>query len=123
MPNRKQIGQLGEDIAAHALSVHGYEIVQRNWRCPSGEVDIVARDADTWVFVEVKARTGTSHGSPEEAVTSEKAENIHDIAMTYFVEHEIDDPDWRIDVVAIYLTQEHKVSRLSLYKNAVLFDG
>lgn len=123
MATNQDIGKLGEELATHALKVHGYEILERNWRSPFGEVDLIAVDSDTLVFVEVKTRAGTRLGLPEEAVDHSKAERIHDVAMSYFDWEEIHPiPNWRIDVVAILLTKQHKVSRLNLYKNAFIFD-
>jgi putative endonuclease len=118
-----EIGRQGEEIAAQALEAHGYALVERNWRCPAGEVDIVARDGETWVFVEVKLRQGEDFGSPEEAVTGAKQERLLQAALVYLAEHDLRDVAWRVDVVAISLASDGKVRRLALYKDAVRADG
>jgi putative endonuclease len=118
-----EIGRQGEEIAAQALEAHGYVLVERNWRCPAGEVDIIARDGETWVFVEVKLRQGEDFGSPEEAVTGAKQERLLQAALVYLAEHDLRDVAWRIDVVAISLASDGKVRRLALYKDAVRADG
>lgn len=116
-------GRWGEDLAAHALSAHGCEIVERNWRCPEGEVDLVVRDAQVWAFVEVKLRQGDSFGTPEEAVTSAKQARLLDCAGYYLAAHDLEDVAWRVDVVAIELAASGKVQRLDIYRDAVRAGG
>ena len=116
------IGRYGEDIAVQALHSYGYEIVERNWRCPVGEVDVVARQGGEWVFVEVKARHGSGHGTPEEGVTDIKRSRLLRVGAVYLEEHEIEDPAWRVDVVAVELGLSGKVRRLTIYRNAVQAD-
>lgn len=115
-------GRFGEEVASQALSASGYQIVERNWRCPVGELDLVARDGDTWVFVEVRLRTGDSHGTPEESITHSKQTRLLNAAQVYLSEHALTDVAWRIDMVAITLAPSGKVHRLSLYRNAVRAD-
>jgi putative endonuclease len=117
-----ELGRQGETIAAQALETHGYVVVDRNWRCPVGEVDIVAREGDTWVFVEVKLRQGHDYGSPEEAITQAKRDRLLQLAQNYLAEHDLSDVSWRIDVVAIGLAPSGKVLRLTLYQDAVRAD-
>ena len=116
-------GRRGEDLAAAALAASGYALVERNWRCPAGEIDIVARENDTWVFAEVKLRQGEAFGSPEDAVTSVKQDRLLQSARIYVSEHELGDVFWRIDVVAIDLAPSGRVERLSIYRDAVRADG
>ncbi len=66
---RQRLGRWGEGVAATHLEAHGYTILARNWRCAAGEIDLVARDGETLVFVEVKTRRGRAYGAPEEALT------------------------------------------------------
>jgi len=110
--NRKQIGALGEEMACQALERRGYTIIERNWRCPIGEIDIVAKDGDCWAFVEVKTRHGRGMGLPEEAVTSTKADRLSELAQTYLTTADAGLVDWRIDLVAIELDRHHSVQRL-----------
>jgi putative endonuclease len=117
-----ETGRQGEDIAIQALRSCGYQIVDRNWRCPLGEVDIVARQNDEWVFVEVKTRHGASFGTPEEAVTGVKRSRLLRIGAMYLLRHDCQDAAWRVDVVAIELGQTGKVHRLAIYRDAVRAD-
>lgn len=115
----RESGQWGEDLAAQALERCGYLIVERNWRCQAGEIDLVARDGEAWVFVEVKLRSGRSYGAPEEAITERKQARLLRSAQLYLAENDLPDPAWRVDVVAIELAPSGKVKRLSLYRDAV----
>ncbi len=116
-------GQYGEALAAQALESFGYAIVDRNWRCPTGEVDIIARDGETWVFVEVKLRRGRGAGTPEEAVSDRKQQRLLRVAQAYLAELELDDVQWRVDVIAIDLSDDDLVWRLDHYRDAVCSDG
>ena len=81
--NNQEKGRLGENLAAQYLQAHGYEILANRYRTRYGEADLVARIQDTLVFVEVKARTNTKHGTPAEAVTAKKQKNATMAAMAY----------------------------------------
>lgn len=118
-----EIGQRGEALAAQALERRGYEIVDHNWHCRGGELDLVAHDGDVWVFVEVKLRGADAFGTPEEAVTERKQARLLHAAQMYVAEHELEDVAWRIDVVAIELAPGGKVQRMALYQDAVWADG
>lgn len=118
-----ELGRWGEGIAAQALEAHGYRVVEKNWRCRTGEIDIVACDGESWVFAEVKLRSSDAFGTPEEAVTGAKQERLLTTGMMYLSEHELEDVDWRIDVVAIMLADSGKVHRLTIYQDAVRIDG
>jgi len=99
MKHNQRIGKWGEDTAAEYLTQHGYEIIARNIRTPYGEIDIVARQGDMTIFVEVKTRTSNKMGLPEESITPRKREHMLAAAEHYSAEHEID--HWQIDVIAI----------------------
>lgn len=83
MNDRKLLGELGENLAAAVLYAEGYEIVERNFRCPIGEIDLICRRNDTIFFVEVKTRAFTDFGTPEEAVCRQKQLKIRRIAEYY----------------------------------------
>jgi len=100
------------------LQEWGYVVRERNWRCPVGEMDIVAEDGDCLVFVEVRTRRGRKYGTPEESVTPAKQAKLVELAQTYLQEHSWDG-DWRIDVVAVEMTPGGKLLRVELIKNAV----
>jgi putative endonuclease len=97
----KDLGRTGEEIACRRLRERGYEIVARGFRWSRGEIDIVARDGGTLVFVEVKTRADESHGRPEEAVTPGKQRQLRRIAQAYLVAHPAPGVDCRFDVIAI----------------------
>jgi putative endonuclease len=97
------LGITGEDLACEALEARGYSIVARRHRVPAGEIDIVARDGATIVFVEVKARNSHEFGSAAEAVTPVKQRKLVRLAMEYVAEHQMHDCPCRFDVVAIHL--------------------
>ena len=99
MKHNQRIGKWGEDTAVEYLAERGYEIVARNTRTPYGEIDIIARQGDVTIFVEVKTRTSNTMGLPEESITPRKREHMLAAAEHYAAEHEID--HWQIDVIAI----------------------
>ncbi len=98
---RRGTARRGETLAALFLRVKGYRIEARNWRCPQGELDIVARDGDTLVFVEVKTRRDRSAGAPEEAVDARKRSRIVHLAQAYLAALGGAVPPCRFDVVAV----------------------
>jgi putative endonuclease len=115
---RKRLGQRGEELAAAQLEKRGYVVRERNWRCPTGEIDIVAEDGGCLVFVEVRTRRGREYGTPEESVTPAKQAKLVELAQTYLQEFDWDG-DWRIDMVAVEMTSRGKLLRVDLIKNAV----
>ena len=98
---RRGTARRGEALAALVLRLKGYRIEARNWRCPLGEIDIVAWDRDTLVFVEVKARTGTSAGAPQEAVDARKQSRLVQLAQAYLAWRRGEMPPCRFDVIAV----------------------
>ena len=116
---RQDTGNLGEKLAAGFIRKQGYVILQTNYRCPEGEVDIVACQKDCLVFVEVRAKRGREFGSPEESITPAKMEKLRRVAAHYRQTHE-DIPDsWRIDVVAVEIDRQNRPLRIELIENAV----
>ena len=101
--HNKELGSRGEDAAARFLVHRGYDIIERNWTCFAGEADIIARDGDAVVFVEVKTRSGFSNGLPSEAVTKEKRARYEKIACAFLSEYDVVDVPVRFDVVSIVL--------------------
>ena len=97
------LGKKGEEIAVDYLQKKGYRIVERGYRLFRGELDIIAYDRATLVFVEVKTRAGTEFGLPEEAVTRAKQNQIKRIAQGYIMERGLGDPNCRFDVLAILI--------------------
>ncbi len=117
---RRRLGQWGENVAAHHLEAGGLVLIERNWRRRGGEIDLVARDGETFVFVEVKTRRGREFGAPEEALTARKAQKLLELGQLYMAEHELDDVNWRIDLVAVELDDTGLLLRCDHIPNAVL---
>ena len=99
--NRRQRGNEGESLAVDYLRKKGYRILERNFRFERGEIDIIAEENDTLVFVEVKARRSLQYGEPEDAVTDAKCERIRNIADGYLFINGIEDKSCRFDIIAI----------------------
>jgi putative endonuclease len=117
--NRKALGELGERWARKHLEQNGYHIRETNYRCREGEIDIVAEHEGCLVFVEVRTKTGSGFGTPEESVTVAKQEKLVSVAMSYLQAHEDLPSEWRIDVVAIEVSPKGQVVRTELIQNAV----
>ncbi len=116
---RQLLGRKGEQMAADALRDRGYRIVEHNFRCRYGEIDLIAEEKDDLVFVEVKTRRGTAFGRPEEAVTLTKRRKLVEVASYYLDLHNAGDRSWRIDVVAIDFNQDGKFREIRVYPYAV----
>ncbi len=101
MMDKHQIGQRGEELAANFLQKKGYRILERNFRAGGGEIDIIAREKNILVFVEVKARQNNSFGPPEEAINKPKIANIVKVGEYYSLCHPELPQELRIDVLAI----------------------
>jgi putative endonuclease len=117
--NRKALGEFGERWAREYLERNGYRIRETNFRCREGEIDIVAQHEDCLVFVEVRTKTGSRFGTPEESVTAAKQEKLVSVAMSYLQTHDNLPSEWRIDVVAIEVSPNGRVARTELIRNAV----
>jgi len=101
----KSLGRQGEEMACGFLQARGYRILQRNWRCRAGEIDIVARDGKYLCFVEVKTRYSVRYGMAEEAVDFRKRKQLSKLACLYLSDHGLKEIPVRFDVVAICGTQ------------------
>jgi putative endonuclease len=98
---RLSFGKYGEDLACDELERRGYNVVTRRYRTSHGELDIVCRDGEYLVFVEVKARQSGSFGDPEEAVTLQKQQRLVWMATDYLARHRLEDVPCRFDVVGV----------------------
>lgn len=94
-------GRYGEDVAVRHLQACGYVVLDRNWRCDVGEIDIVARDGATLVVCEVKTRSGSSFGSPLEAITPKKAARLRRLTACWLRVHSVRPDEIRLDVVGV----------------------
>jgi putative endonuclease len=107
---RVSTGKRGEELAAAYLAEAGYRIVERNYRCIFGEIDIVAEERETLVFIEVKSRRSDTYGDPQLAVGHQKQKKISRIAMHYLEEKRLRHRPARFDVVAVkLLTAGHQI--------------
>lgn len=116
---RRDTGILGEKLAGDYLKKNGYRIIETNYRCPHGEIDIIARQKKILVFIEVRTKKSLEFGSPEESITSIKKERIRATAFHYCQTHEDLTSLWRIDFIAIELDPDGKPSRIELLENAI----
>lgn len=117
MNNRRiELGKKGEDISVRFLKKQGYEIIERNYRCSLGEVDIIAKDKRTLCFVEVKTRRTEQYGMPQEAIDRYKRDKLARVALTYLKQKRIRNQDVRFDVVSVY------PDRIELIKDAFVAD-
>jgi putative endonuclease len=109
MRTKDAIGRHGEDLAAAHLTTVGLRVLDRNWRCSEGELDIVARERRALVFVEVKTRSSTAFGDPAEAVHPAKAARLRRLALRWLEAHRGQvayAPQLRFDVIAIVRTPD-----------------
>jgi putative endonuclease len=114
------LGNAGEKLACSALRKKGYRIIGKNYRCRYGEIDIIAIHKDCLVFVEVRSKSGSSFGTPEESITAQKMQKVVSTALEYLNNHKDVPPDWRIDFVAIEFDAAcKKATRIEIIENAV----
>ncbi|HCB06272.1 MAG TPA: YraN family protein [Nocardioides sp.] len=100
--SRRALGAYGEEIAARLLtSDQGMTLLDRNWRCPEGELDLVLREGDVLVACEVKTRRGSGAGSPHEAIDPVRLERLHRLVWRWAEAHEVRPPEARVDLVAV----------------------
>ena len=118
--HRQSLGKLGENLACAALAERGYAILARRYRTRLGEIDIVARDGQTIVFVEVKARAGDDFGGAAAAVTGWKQRRLTLMALDFVARHRLEDRPCRFDVVTVDMC-DGQPPRVEIFENA--FDG
>lgn len=114
---KQKFGKFGEDLAVRFLKKQGYRILQQNFRCRFGEIDIIAKDRDVLVFIEVKSRRTDAFGHPKTAVTRAKQEKISKTALHYLQLHPETDCRARFDVVTVNAASAGKPD-VEIIKNA-----
>ncbi len=118
---RSKLGSIGEHHARLILERKGFAYIESNWRCASGELDLIMRDGEFIVMVEVKVRRGEAAGSAEEAISALKGRKLLATGEWYMADHgEIGDDPWRIDLVAITIDSRGAVTRISHIPDAVV---
>jgi putative endonuclease len=113
---RQKFGKFGEDFACRELERRGYVILERRYRRRGGEIDIIARDGQTTVFVEVKSREGHEFGEAGEAVTAIKRRRLTAVALDFLAREGLTERACRFDVVSIHMENELPV--VEIYRNA-----
>lgn len=103
---KQEIGRNGESLAEAYLRLLGYEILEKNFRCFRGEVDLIATDNSQIIFIEIKSRHSKEYGLASEAVTKEKLKHIYKTAEYYLVSKKLENNDVRIDVIEIYIGED-----------------
>ena len=101
MTHHQALGRFGERIAADHLVGQGMVVLDRNWRCDEGELDLVLKDGPTLVACEVKTRTSVDHGTPHEAITDAKLERLRRLAVRWVEDRGVHPPETRVDLVAV----------------------
>lgn len=101
MRSKDDLGRQGEQAAVEFLQAAGFRVLDRNWRCAEGELDIVAAHRRSLVVCEVKTRSGTRYGSPLEAITRQKQRRLRRLAISWLVAHGVQFDQVRIDVIGI----------------------
>lgn len=115
---RQDLGREGERLALHTLQGLGYTCVARNYRCALGEVDVVARDGETLVFVEIKTRKGRGLEYAKSAVTERKKRQLSKVALSYMKANHCCDAKARFDVVAICMVRGAGEAQVEVIRNA-----
>jgi len=121
--DKLSIGKFGEQLAKDFLVKHGYEIVSGHWQKRVGEIDVIALEPDNneLVFVEVKTRTSTAFGYPEETVNKKKLQKIYKTAQWFlFTNQYPGKQNWRIDVISIILDKTNNKAEITHFKNISL---
>lgn len=111
---RIELGRRGEELAVQELRRRGYEVVERNWRCRAGEADVIARRGQEWAFVEVRTRRGETFGTPEESITPQKRARMQAVAEQYMAEHDLQEEDGRLLVVAVEMDRVGHLRRVEI---------
>lgn len=114
--DRISLGKRGEKLAEEFLRKKGYKIVERNFKCPFGEIDLIAWDGDTLAFIEVKTRSDESFGPPEMSVDLRKQRQLSKVSLAYMEKKKFKDLPARFDVVSVIVSSER--NETTLIKNA-----
>jgi putative endonuclease len=113
---RSRLGRRGEDLAVELLKKKGYKVLERNFKCPLGEMDIIAKEGKTMAFVEVKTRLTSDFGTAKWAIGPRKQRKLSMVALDYLKGHSLLEQPARFDVVAIDLDQGQE--KVELFRNA-----
>jgi putative endonuclease len=117
--HRQLLGHSGESLAAVYLEKQGYSIIERNYRTPYGEIDLISKQGDVTVFTEVKTRASSSLGPPEISITRRKAEHMRCAAEYYIQQHPKLQTEWRIDVISVQMQTNVTNPLIDHFENAI----
>jgi putative endonuclease len=120
MNQRQGLGRRGEELAARHLQQIGMQIIDRNVRLSDGEIDLVAREGDELIFVEVKTRIGDLETAPDVAVTASKLERLGRLAEAYVAREATPEQPWRVDVVAVVVERSGRIVQIDHLPGAYL---
>lgn len=123
MYNNRLLGAYGEQAAISYLERQGYKILQKNYRCKLGEIDIIAADGDTMAFIEVKTRRSEKFGQPCDSVNYRKQNQIVKTAMCYISQRNLTDWMSRFDVVEVLMGADEDIKSIRLIQNAFEYSG
>ena len=123
-PSKLSLGQYGEELACKFLKSHHYQILERNYRTRYGEIDIIAKDDDIFIFVEVKTKTSNLFGQPEEMVGSKKKAKLVKLAKAYLQEKSLSSEakNFQIDIISVMMEKD-KALRIKHIKNITQYDN
>jgi putative endonuclease len=119
MDTKIKIGKFGQDLSAEFLQKRGYKIIGQNFFTRLGELDLIAEKDKQIIFIEVKTRLGHNFGLPEEALNSDKAKKIREAALEYLVQKNINNENYRYDLVAVEINEAEKKAQIRHYKNVI----
>lgn len=117
MYKRHEIGKKGEELAVQYLIDNGYKIIERNYECNQGEIDIISKYKNEIVFIEVKSRTNEIYGKPKDAVNIKKKQHIYNSAEYYIYSKHLENNPVRIDVIEIY--KKNNIFKINHIKQAI----
>ena len=121
--SRLKVAKIGESLAVKHLKARGYRILAQNYRARRGEIDLIARDGEFIVFVEVKTRRSLKFGLPQAAVTLQKQRQISKVALAYLQSRNLLDAPCRFDVIAIHLSPQLELLKLEQIESAFDFQA
>jgi len=116
--SRINLGKLGENYAFERLKKMGYRILHQNYRCPIGELDMIAEQDGSLVFIEVRTKSSNRYGTPDESITRKKQEKLRQIAMVYLSNQRLYGKTCRFDVVCVEVDREGKCEKIEVIKQA-----
>lgn len=116
--HNRQFGSYAEGLVIKFLQEQGYKILQKNYRCKFGEIDIIAKHQEFLVFIEVKARTSCKFGLPQDSINYHKQQKIRNVSQVYLSVHNLHQKPIRYDVVALLFNKQYELEKIEVIKNA-----